>query len=187
MTKLPSNCELDRYGLHCRLVNEGDAEFIVKLRNTPELTRYFPRIDNDVEKQIGWIRSYKQREELGCDYYFMFEFKGDRVGVYRIAEINEDGTFMCGSLIFDSSLYKMASVAAMTMVHEIAFENLSLTKEVDFMGTHEDNKGLLMFKKRMGFIDTGERIDPLGRFITATLTKEDFYKNKDSITHFLLK
>lgn len=187
MNKLSSNFKLDRYGLHCRLVSEGDAKFIVMLRNTPELTRYFPRIDNDVEKQIEWIRNYKQREEQGCDYYFMFEFHGERVGVYRIAEINEDSTFMCGSLIFGNSLYKMASIAAMTMVHEIAFENLKLLKEVDYIGTHEDNRGLLILKKKMGFCDTGFRQDILGRFVTATLTKEDFYKNKDSITHFLLK
>lgn len=187
MKKLPEIFELNRYGLHCRLVRENDAEFIVKLRNTPELTRYFPKIDNDVEKQIGWIRNYKQREEKGRDYYFIFEFRGEKVGVYRIAEINDDGTFMCGSLIFASCPYKMASVAAMTMVHELAFEDLELLKEVDYSGTHEDNKGLLIFKKKMGFCDIGERQDPLGRFITATLTKEDFHKNKDSIIHFLLK
>lgn len=187
MTQLPSNFELDRYGLHCRLVTEDDAEFITALRSDPKLGRFIHASDGDVKKQIKWIREYKKREECGLDYYFMFEYLEKRIGVYRIAEINNDGSFMCGSLVFATSSYKMASAAAMVVVHEIAFEHLNLLQEIDYIGTHENNKGLLMFKKTMGFEDNGERLDSLGRFITSTLKKEDFYKNINSITHFLLK
>jgi hypothetical protein len=40
MTPLPSNFELDRYGLHVRLVREEDAEFILSLRTDPKLSRF---------------------------------------------------------------------------------------------------------------------------------------------------
>ena len=36
MNKLPSNFELDRYGLHVRLMREVDAEFVVEMRTNPQ-------------------------------------------------------------------------------------------------------------------------------------------------------
>lgn len=188
MKKLPADFELDRYGLHCRLVREEDAEFIVKLRSNPDIGKYIHLSSGSVVEQKKWIRDYKGREKEGKDYYFIFEFQSRPVGVYRIVEVNDDGTYMCGSLVFGLSAYKMASVAAFMIVHEIAFENLELSKEVDYMGTHAENKSVLMCKKMFGFEDTGIRVEEgLGEFVTATLIKENFYSHKTKIEHFLLK
>ena len=72
MTHLPSNFELDRYGLHVRLVREEDAEYIVQLRTNPTKNRYIHSTLNDVKAQKEWIRLYKQREAEGKEYYFIF-------------------------------------------------------------------------------------------------------------------
>ena len=71
MTKLPENFELDRYGLHVRLVREEDAEFIVKLRTNEHNSRYIHDTVADVEQQKVWLRAYKQRELEGKEYYLL--------------------------------------------------------------------------------------------------------------------
>ena len=48
MIKLSSDFNLDKYGLHVRLVNEDDAEFIVSLRTDPKLSRFIHDTGNDV-------------------------------------------------------------------------------------------------------------------------------------------
>ena len=69
MTKLPENFELDRYGLHVRLVREEDAEFIVKLRTNERNARFIHATSPNIEHQQEWIRNYKEREINGVDYY----------------------------------------------------------------------------------------------------------------------
>jgi hypothetical protein len=39
--KLPLNFTFEKYGLFLRLVEEEDAEFIVKLRTNPQLGKFF--------------------------------------------------------------------------------------------------------------------------------------------------
>lgn len=65
MIKLPNNFELDRYGLHVRLVGEEDAEFIVHLRTDEKLSRYINKTNVGVDKQKEWIKQYKKRERYG--------------------------------------------------------------------------------------------------------------------------
>ncbi len=69
-TQLPSNFELEKYGLHVRLVREEDAEFILQLRTDPLLSRFLHATKNNLQKQKEWIRDYKLREAKGEDYYF---------------------------------------------------------------------------------------------------------------------
>ena len=187
MKKLPSNFVLDKYGLHARLVCEDDAAFIVKIRTNENLSRYIHKIDADVEKQKQWIRSYKEREHAGVDYYFIFFYEGLPVGLNRIYDIKEDGTFICGSFIFDSPDYKMASFASWIIVREIAFGVLGLQMQDDYIGTHKNNKSVLAIQRMMGSKQYGEREDENGTYIISRLTKEDFYVNKAKIEHMLPK
>lgn len=187
MIKLPENFELDRYGLHVRLVREEDAEFIVKIRTNENLSRFIHKIDADIEKQIQWIRTYKEREHAGVDYYFIFFYNGKPVGLNRIYDIRENGTFICGSFVFDSPDYKMASFASWILVREIAFDVLGLRLQDDYIGTHKDNRSVLTIQRMMGSKQYGEREDENGTYIISRLTKEDFYANKAKIEHMLPK
>ncbi|MBQ6723805.1 MAG: GNAT family N-acetyltransferase [Paludibacteraceae bacterium] len=187
MNKLPENFELDRYGLHVRLVREEDAEFIVRLRSDEALSRYINKIDASIEKQKQWIRDYKEREKAGKDYYFLFSYNGNPVGLNRIYDIKEEGTFICGSLVFNSPNYKLASFASWVIVREIAFEELGLQLQDDYIGTHKDNKSVLACQKMMGSEVYGERKDPNGIYIQSKLTKENFLANKAKVEHMFLK
>lgn len=177
MNKLPSNFELDRYGLHCRLVNGDDAEFILKLRTNEHLSRFIHPTENNLEMQIDYIRAYKERELQGIDYYFMFFLDDKPVGVNRLYHITEK-EFTFGSWVFEEGLPYWVSCAGAIIAREFGFEVLNKEREVDIEGTHEDNKGVIMFSRMLGMDFNGERMDDKGRYLTGYMLKESFEKNK---------
>ena len=120
MIKLPENFELDRYGIHVRLVREGDAEFIVKLRTNGKLSQYIHKTDSNIAKQLEWIRAYKQREAEGKEYYFIFSYQDKNVGVARIYDI-ESNRFTSGSWLASSNMIGIG-VLCDIISREIAFE-----------------------------------------------------------------
>lgn len=187
MKKLGSDFAIERYGLAVRLVNEDDAEFIVSLRNDPLKSRFIGKTSSKIADQINWIREYKNRESIGNDYYFIYEYCGKRAGVNRIYNINSD-SFIHGSWIFSNDVPPFCSLAAAIIAREIAFEQLSLKIENDTAGIHESNTGVLKFAEFMGEIFDGERIDSeMGCFKIGHITKEDFYKNHDKILRLFPK
>lgn len=179
MTKLPANFELDRYGLHCRLVNEGDAEFIVKLRTDPILSRYIHSTDGDVEKQKEWIRTYKNREVAGEDYYFVFYADGKPMGLFRIYSMHDD-VFTAGSWLCEHGSTTEQVVATAIIIREIGFDILGCKLENGYDGVHVDNKQVYRFNKMIGMEETGRIHDVKGEYITMQLTKERFetYKKR---------
>jgi len=177
MKNLPSNFELDRYGLHVRLVREEDAEFILSLRTDPKLSRFIHPTENDEEKQRAYIRGYKEREMQGKDYYFIFFLQREPVGVARIYNVQET-TFTFGSWLFKEGLPYWVSIAGAIIARECAFESIGKEKELEVDGMHEDNHGVIAFSKMLGQIIDGYRMDPKGKYLTGYLMKEDFEKNK---------
>lgn len=185
MNKLPLDFEMDKYGLHVRFVNEDDAEFILKLRTDPELSKFIHNTEYNVENQKEWIRNYKIRENKGSEYYFIFYFNGKPVGLNRIYAIKEDGSFTTGSWIFAKDAPIEASVASAIIVREIAFDVLDMLFENAFDGCHVDNKKVLRFNKMLGLRITGEIQDEKGKYYTQSLDKEDFLMNKAKILHLI--
>jgi hypothetical protein len=149
MNKLPQNFELDRYGLHVRLVREYDAEFILKLRTSEKLSRYIHKTEIDIKKQIDWIREYKQREAEGVDYYFMFSMDGKRLGVCRIYNI-KDGAFTTGSWVFSPDSPRNSAVIASLITNELAWS--LFPDATQFFDTKKDNLSVVKYNKLLGEI-----------------------------------
>lgn len=184
MNKLPLNFEMDKYGLHVRLVNEDDAEFILKLRTDPELSKYIHDTNNDIKEQRQWISQYKRREHEGKEYYFIF-YKGKTpVGLNRIYKIH-DNVFTTGSWIFERDASFECSILASIITREIAFEVLNMDLEDGFDGCHVDNKKVLKFNKYIGLKETGRIYNEKGEYISMSLTKSDFEFNKMKLLHLL--
>lgn len=177
MKTLPSDFELDRYGLHVRFVREKDAEFILSLRTDPKLSRFIHPTENDDEKQRAYIRCYKEREKQGMDYYFIFFLQGEPVGLARIYNVQGD-TFTFGSWLFKEGLPYWVSIAGAIIAREFAFEELGKEKEVEADGTHEDNKGVISFSRMLGMNFDGFKMDDKGKYLTGYMLKGDFEKNK---------
>lgn len=113
---------MERYGLSVRFVDQSDAEFIVRLRTDEKLGRYINATMPDVEAQRCWIEKYKEREERGEDYYFMFEsLSGERLGLCRIYDIHP-ADFTVGSWLFSPTAPMGAAILADIITREIAYE-----------------------------------------------------------------
>ncbi len=174
---LPSDFELDRYGLHCRLVQEEDADFIVRLRTDPVLSRFIHETSADIMDQKRWIQQYKEREAIGKDYYFIFFLNGEPVGVDRVYNISQM-SFTFGSWVFLRGLPFWVPIAGAIIGREIAFEMLDKSEEQEVDGTNERNSGVISFSRQLGMVFTGKRTDTKGVYLTGVLHREDFERNK---------
>lgn len=156
MTKLPSNFELDHYGLHCRLVTEDDAEFITALRADARLGRYIHTGDGDVEAQKAWTRKYKEREAAGEDYYFIFSKNGENIGLCRIYNIDWTHlSYTSGSWVMKPGLSIDVAMIPSVIMGEIAHQILGLL--VDIYDVRKGNKQVLSFHRNvLGAIEYGE-------------------------------
>ncbi|WP_332456913.1 hypothetical protein [Petrimonas sp.] len=143
--KLPLNFEIKKYGLYVRLINESDAEFIVKLR-TQEKARFMNTVSSDVEKQKEWIREYKIREHAGLDYYFIYYLNETALGINRIYNIQED-SFVGGSFVFLNCDFEIPIFA--TLIEDyIGFEILD--KSACFGNIKKENKRAIKYNKLYG-------------------------------------
>jgi hypothetical protein len=184
--KLPPDFEINKYGLRCRLVQEEDAGFIVRLRTDPVLSRYIHDTSADIMDQIRWIRQYKKREANGEDYYFIFYFADEPVGVDRIYNINQT-SFSFGSWVFLRGVPFWVPIAGAIIGREIAFETLGKQEEQEVDGTNERNSGVLSFSRQLGMKFTGNRIEEKGVYLTGVLYREDFEKNKQRFIDKIVK
>jgi RimJ/RimL family protein N-acetyltransferase len=113
--------------INFELVGIKDAKFILDLRLANG--NYLSETENDINKQIEWIKAYKERESRELEFYFIIKDKKNRsIGVIRIYDIDySKKTFTFGSFIIDSSCgCKYAALESMTMLLEHAFNQLGL-------------------------------------------------------------
>jgi len=171
MKRLPSDFEIDKYGLHCRYVDEEDAEFIVKLRTDAKRGRFIHHTESNVDVQANWIREYKLREETGEEYYFIYELNGEPIGVNRIYDIHQnhctEGSWVCLPLE-DSS----KTIATALIIRDIIFEILQF--DYDCFEVKVGNSKVKNFHKISGAsIVLQNEEDYFFR-----LKKEDYLKNR---------
>lgn len=174
MTKLPENFELNKYGLHVRLVREEDAEFIVSLRTDKKLARYLHATDDSVEKQVEWIKQYKIRETAGEDYYFIYDKDGQTIGVNRIYDINYDQEQVtAGSWICKAD--GMLSIYTIMILRDIIFDILGA--KCDYFDVRKGNKKVQRLHEMCGANKVSS--DELNCYYC--LTSEAYKQNKEQI------
>lgn len=181
---LPPDYHGKRYGLTYRFVNEGDAEFIYKLRTDPELSKYIHDVQGGVEGQVQWIRNYKQREAEGKEYYLIFYKESKPVGLNRLYSFH-DTTYTGGSWVMVPNSPMEVVLAVPLIIREIAFEELGMTFEDNYDATHVDNKKVIKFNKMFGCKIYKHFMDVKGEYVAMSLTKEDFEANKPRLVSML--
>jgi RimJ/RimL family protein N-acetyltransferase len=180
MIKLSSDFELDRYGLHVRLVREEDAEFIVRLRTNERNARFIHATDGNVEKQVEWIKQYKVREANGEDYYFIFYSQEHPVGLIRIYDIDyEAKKATAGSWVCEPDLPMQIPISILIICREILFDVLGMEK--DCFDVRKGNKHVQRVHKMMGAEIVAE--DELNYYFE--LPKEVFEEKKHEIINLL--
>lgn len=181
---LPANYHGARYGLTYRLVNEGDAEFIYKLRSNPLLSKFIHDVYGGVEQQVEWIRKYKEREVKGEEYYFIFFKEGKPVGLNRLYSFH-DTTYTGGSWVMEPNSPMEDVLAVPLIIREIAFDELGMSFEDNYDATHVDNKKVIKFNKMFGCKIYKHFMDVKGEYVAMSLTKEDFEANKPKLLKML--
>lgn len=183
MTGLPRNFRLEKYGIQVRLVTEEDAEFIVSLRSDKSRTEYMLTLDNDVEKQKEWIKSYKEREKRKEDYYFLYELPdGTKICVNRVSQIDyERGTCKAAGWIKAKDV-KINSMAVFVLQKEIIYEHLELN--TFYSDVHRRNKRVLSYYEEFGLKASKEEDEFLYFFVnrkeyenSLAAVKEKFFLN----------
>lgn len=148
MSKIQSDFELDKYGMHVRLVREEDAEFIVNLRTNPQNARFINPTDYNVEKQIAWLREYKKREAEAKDYYFIF-FQADKpIVLSRLYNIDwVHLTYTSGSWVSVPGTDFEAVMTSSVIMGDIAQDILGLL--VDIYDVRKGNLQVLNFHRNI--------------------------------------
>jgi len=169
------------YGLNYRLVEEQDAEFIVGLRTNGKLARFLHPTDNDVSKQIEWIRNYKKREKDGFDYYYIFEDSlNQRLGVSRIYDIHEND-FTIGSWIFRPDAIFGTPILGDIIVKEIGFGKLGIN--TCLFDVRKEN--IHVIKYHMTYNPTKISEDELNNYYK--IDRDAFDRGKERYLKILLK
>mgnify|MGYP003706666207 CR=1 FL=1 len=125
--------------INLHLVEVEDAEFIVNLRL--KKGQFLSKTDSDVEKQIEWIKEYKNREKFKEEYYFIIEDKNfNKLGTIRIYNINyEEKLFTFGSFIVNNHPNnKYIALESITAIFDFAFNILQL--EQCYFDCRKNNK-----------------------------------------------
>lgn len=171
MKPLSPNFSFDRYGLHARLVNEGDTDYILSLRTNKTLSKFIHPTSNDREKQLQWYRKYKVREAEGRDYYFIYEKDGKPVGLNRIYNVFEYygtiGSWIC------SPGDPRASMATFFMLYDIIFEFMDL--DITLFDVRRENNQVWQMNEAVGAQMVGESDE----LYFLTMNKKTYLANRD--------
>jgi len=173
MKQFDFNIFEQKYGIQVRLVEESDAEFILKLRTDPQLARFIHETDDNVEKQRDWIREYKKREAEEKDFYFIYAKDGASFGVNRIYDIQPDRATY-GSWVCQKGLPFELPVLSLMILYEILFEQLQIACYTE---TRKQNKKVVKTTLLFG----AEQISEDDLYYYYVVRKEKFYEKRDQI------
>lgn len=174
-TMLPSNFHMRKYGLDVRLVTLDDAEFILSLR-TSKRGQILNHTESDLESQLRWMKDYKTRESDGLDYYFIYHYQGEPIGVNRIYNINwETKSCTTGSWVIKEGVDFDISMRTMLILRDIVFDMLDL--DISYGDTRKTNKHMQRLYKMLDIEQIGETED---EYLYKSV-KSKYMKGQDKI------
>jgi len=174
MILLPKDFRICRYGLECRLVYEDDVDFILYLRTNKELTKHLHQTEDDRNLQIQWIRDYKKREAEGREYYFIFYYHGEAVGLNRMSSRSELYA-VSGSWLCKPEIESWIPIAINFLFNDIVFEILNIQLVV--CDVRKQNKKVNKYHKMIGDVKVHE--SDIDNFYYRT--QDTFIPNRDKI------
>jgi len=148
---------LESKTIRLRLVNELDAEFILKLRMDNRYNQFLSSVTADIQAQKTWINKYKTDEENGTQFYFIIEkLDGTPCGTIRVYDLRED-SFCWGSWILNEDKTRYAALESAFLIYQFGFEKLGFKKShFDVM---KGNDKVISFHKKMGAVQVNEDND----------------------------
>jgi RimJ/RimL family protein N-acetyltransferase len=162
-----------------RLANVSDAEFILNLRLNAQKNRYLSPVNNSLDSQKAWLKSYKKRERAGNEFYYIIQDRdNDNLGVVRIYDFKND-SFCWGSWILCDHAPSYAAIESALLIYEIAFYELGFSNS--HFDVRKDNNRVLNFHKKFGASPI--RDDGLNCYLT--ISKKTYEKTRQRYRKFL--
>lgn len=137
-----------------KLVEERDAQFILSLRTDQNKNKFLNRVDNDLNKQVDWLKQYKTRESAGYEYYFIIIGKDQsKYGTVRLYDFIGD-SFCWGSWIVKAGSPAVVAIESALLVYDFAFYELGFSKS--HFDVRKENARVRAFHERMGAVKVNE-------------------------------
>lgn len=181
MIKLPSDYQIEQYGIKFRLVKEEDSDFILSLRTDKKMALFVHETDNDLGRQREWIRRYKLREMAGTEYYFVVSFNDALCGTIRITDIDFDNK-VCGSGSLFCAPTVPENIAPLITIIQRNIEFEVLGMETEYFDVRVLNKKVNRFHRLFGAeLIRSTEIDNF-----YVMRKEIFMQTRDVMLKFLI-
>jgi RimJ/RimL family protein N-acetyltransferase len=165
--------------INLRLAEVKDAEFILKLRMQTHKTQFLNQVENNLEKQQDWLKSYKQKERAGLEYYFIIESKhAEQLGLVRVYDLLSD-SYCWGSWLIKDDAPITTAIESALLVYEFGFGELSYKKS--HFDVRKGNERVIAFHKRLGATAIGE--DELNLYFNYSL--KNYLKIKQKYRRYL--
>lgn len=160
--------------LNLKLVEETDAEFILKLRVDDSLGKFLSKTDTDLEKQKEWLKNYKNREVEKKEYYFIIKRNDteENVGVVRLYNFIEN-SFEWGSWIIKKEAPNYSALESALLIYEYAFYDLKFDKS--HFEVRKNNIKVISFHEKFG----AKRIKETEQDIFYNYDREDYEKFRE--------
>lgn len=140
--------------INFRIIEICDAEFAISLRTDKQKNKYISKVDSNIETQREWIRSYKEREKNGSEYYFVIELKnGENVGLIRAYDFRND-SFCYGSWVIKNGAPYYVAIESQLMMYDFGFNYLGFKKS--HFDVRKENIKVVRFHQFMGAKIVGE-------------------------------
>jgi len=172
--------EWERYGITLRRLTSDKIELVRNWRNDPKISQYmFFKEYITPEMQLEWFS--KINNDL--NYYFIIEFNKQEIGLVNIKNIDKEKKCGEGGIFIFVDEYLNSDIP-----FRVAFCNLDFAFEelkLDYIYAQiiPENKRAVQFNKALGHeIKTSED----GNSVFATLTKDNYYKQRNRYIQILL-
>ena len=137
--------------VNLREVTVDDADFILSLRCNENKSRFLHKTEYNLENQIAYIKNYF---EIPDEWYFIIENKkGERIGTYRIYDVQGD-SFCIGSWLMIDGVSPAESFESDWILRMYGFDVLGF-KRIHF-DVRKGNKKVIAYHKMLGARITGE-------------------------------
>lgn len=134
-----------------REVTIDDADFILLLRCDENKSKFLHKTEYNLENQVAYIKRYF---DLSDEWYFIIENKkGERIGTYRIYDVQGD-SFCIGSWLLIDGVSPAESFESDWLLRMYGFDVLGF-KKIHF-DVRKGNKKVIAYHKMVGARITGE-------------------------------
>ena len=162
--------------VNLREVEISDAAFILALRCDEKKSRFLNNTDNNLEKQIDYLKRYKS---LDNEWYFIIENKKhEPLGTSRIYNVHDD-KYTGGSWLMKDGSLPEETIEGAVLARDMAFNKLGF--KIDCFDVRKANKRVVRFHKTSGAKIVGE--NDVDYFFE--MTKDVWNKNKATLLNLL--